>query len=146
MHNRGFFAMGKVDGDFDTGLPDGDYCDIVSECQQTITISGGRGHFKPVDGEEAPAVAICQGCGPVGPGTTSAPKPTTTTKDPGPGPTEPTEPTEPGTTASSGPPATTEPGWCCDTLVLASTGGVAQSYPELLGRPAHPCHVPSFWI
>jgi hypothetical protein len=38
--------MGSVDADFDTGMPDGDYCDVVSECLQTITITGGRGHFK----------------------------------------------------------------------------------------------------
>ena len=50
--DRGFFAMGNVDGDFDTGLADGDYCDLISECQQTVTVSGGRAHIKPHSGEE----------------------------------------------------------------------------------------------
>merc|ERR1712243_264697 len=61
--NKGFFAMGNVDSTFDTGLPDGDYCDIVSQCKQRINISGGRGHFRPLDRGEAPAVAVCVGCG-----------------------------------------------------------------------------------
>ena len=128
---KGFFGMGKVDGDFDTGLPDGDYCDLISECAQTITIAGGRGHFKAVDGEEAPAVAICVGCGPLVPGTTSGPSPTTTTTTTTskPGPTD--TPTDPATTNS---PAPTQPGECCETVVLSSSGGVAESYPELLGK------------
>ena len=37
--NKGFFAMGDLDREFDTGLPDGEYCDIISECQQKITVS-----------------------------------------------------------------------------------------------------------
>ena len=36
--NKGFFAMGDLNREFDTGLPDGDYCDIISECQQKITV------------------------------------------------------------------------------------------------------------
>ena len=31
--------MGDLDREFDTGLPDGEYCDIISECQQKITVS-----------------------------------------------------------------------------------------------------------
>lgn len=37
--NVGFFAMGNLDRDFETGMPDGDYCDIISECQQKITVN-----------------------------------------------------------------------------------------------------------
>ena len=37
--NKGFFAMGDLGRDFDTGLPDGEYCDIISECQQKITVN-----------------------------------------------------------------------------------------------------------
>merc|ERR1711936_828578 len=70
--NKGFYAMGNVNGEFDTGLPDGEYCDIISECQQMISISGGRGHFKPHNGDE-PVVAICVGCGKSAPSTTSRP-------------------------------------------------------------------------
>ena len=36
--NKGFFAMGNLNREFDTGLPDGEYCDIISECQQKITV------------------------------------------------------------------------------------------------------------
>jgi len=136
---KGFFAMGSVDSEFDTGLPDGDYCDLVSGCAQTITISGGRGHFTPLDGKEAPAVAICVGCAAIGEGTTSGPQPTnggtttTTTRAPGPDPT--TRP-DPATTTHSQP-ATTEEGSCCDTLVVTSGGGVQECYPELLGKYEH---------
>ena len=81
--------MGQVDGELETGLPDGEYCDLVSECRQTITVSGGRAHIKPHDQAE-PVVALCVGCGETQPGTTSnphttsPPKPTTTTKRPAP--------------------------------------------------------------
>merc|ERR1712123_91200 len=134
--NKGFYAMGNVNGPFATGLPDGEYCDIISECQQMITISGGQGNFKPHSTDE-PVVAICVGCGKSAPPTTSRPttttKRTTTTKKPGPGPTTTTattKPTDPQTTV----PQTTASGTCCETLVLSSNGGIAETYPELLGK------------
>ena len=37
--SKGFFAMGNLDRDFETGLPDGEYCDIISECQQKIQVN-----------------------------------------------------------------------------------------------------------
>lgn len=40
--NVGFFAMGNLGREFTTGLPDGDYCDLISECQQTIKVSIDR--------------------------------------------------------------------------------------------------------
>ena len=122
--NKGFFAMGNVNGDFDTGLPDGEYCDVVSECQQLITVSGGRGHFKPYSGDE-PAVAICVGCGDTAE-TTARPTTTTTTQQSTAAPTT--------TSTASSSPATTAEGWCCDAVTLGSTAGVAQHYPELLGE------------
>ena len=122
--NKGFFAMGNVNGDFDTGLPDGEYCDVVSECQQMITVSGGRGHFKPYSGDE-PAVAICVGCGDTAE-TTARPTTTTTTQQSTAAPTT--------TSTASSSPATTAEGWCCDAVTLGSTAGVAQHYPELLGE------------
>ena len=115
--DRGFFAMGNVDGDFDTGLADGDYCDLISECQQTVTVSGGRAHIKPHSGEE-PVVAICVGCG-KSPTTTHRPDTTTQST---------TESSTVSTTVVS-----TAPGYCCHTLHLSSQAGVAQYYPELLG-------------
>ena len=36
--NKGFFAMGNLNREFETGLPDGEYCDIISECQQKIQV------------------------------------------------------------------------------------------------------------
>ena len=55
----GYVAIGDLNGvTFDTGLPDGDYCDIISDCAQTITISGGSGVFTHFDANE-PVVAIC---------------------------------------------------------------------------------------
>ena len=130
--NKGFYAMGNIDADFDTGLPDGEYCDIISECDQMITISGGRGHFKPHSSDE-PVVAICVGCGKSAPPTTS--RPTTTTNKPTTGTTAKQTTTE-GTTAPTTPttPRTTEAGYCCDSITLSSSGGIAQHYPELLGN------------
>merc|ERR1712198_414060 len=44
--NKAFVAMGDLGREFYTGLPDGEYCDIIQDCQQKIQISGGRGYFK----------------------------------------------------------------------------------------------------
>ena len=91
-----------------------------------ISVSGGRGHFKPHDGQE-PVVAICVGCGKSAPPTTQ--RPTTTDKTTA----EPETTTAKTTTAKTTTPATTAVGHCCDTIVLTSSGGVADNYPELLG-------------
>ncbi|TRY76789.1 hypothetical protein TCAL_12427 [Tigriopus californicus] len=111
---KGFYAMGNVGGrQFTTGLPDGEYCDLISDCVQKITISGGMGTFDLYDSEE-PAVAICVGCsGGSGPGTTSAPDDDATT-----------------TTQASTSPVPEE---CCDTITLSSSGAGASAYPELMG-------------
>eukprot|EP00091_Calanus_sinicus_P000936 TRINITY_DN10901_c0_g1_i3.p1 TRINITY_DN10901_c0_g1~~TRINITY_DN10901_c0_g1_i3.p1 ORF type:complete len:246 (-),score=43.02 TRINITY_DN10901_c0_g1_i3:58-756(-) len=129
--NKGFYAMGNVNGQFSTGMPDGEYCDIISECQQMITISGGQGNFKPHSSDE-PVVAICVGCGKSeAPTTTKPTTPTTrTTTKPGPGPTTSTTTTPKTTTEAQ----TTAPGTCCETVILSSTGGIAENYPELLGK------------
>ena len=67
------------------------------------------------------------GCGKSAPPTTQ--RPPTTAKT-----TETTA--EPETTAAkiTAPPGTTAVGHCCDTIVLTSSGGVADNYPELLGE------------
>merc|ERR1711973_408729 len=39
--SKAFVAMGDRGKDFNTGLPDGEYCDIIHDCQQKIQISGG---------------------------------------------------------------------------------------------------------
>lgn len=58
--NVGFLAVGDLGRDFDTGLPDGEYCDIIRDCSQKIQVSGGRGYFNSPDDD--PVVAICVGC------------------------------------------------------------------------------------
>lgn len=51
--------MGDLQGvSFDTGLPDGDYCDIVHDCAQTVTVSGGRATITRYQDND-PIVAIC---------------------------------------------------------------------------------------
>ena len=61
--SKGFFAMGNLSGvEFEVGsVPDGDYCDIVHKCQQTISVRGGRATFRKAQ-ESDPVVAICVGC------------------------------------------------------------------------------------
>merc|ERR1712168_784346 len=59
--NKGFVAMGDLGKNFYTGLPDGEYCDIIHDCQQKIQISGGNGYFKAAEDND-PVVAICVGC------------------------------------------------------------------------------------
>ena len=88
-----------------------------------ITVSGGRAHVKPHQAEE-PVVAFCVGCGKTQ--TTTHRPATTTTKST-------TEGETTVTTTSTTTVGTTAPGFCCETLVLSSSGGVAQYYPELLG-------------
>jgi len=59
--NKGFVAMGDLNREFFTGMPDGEYCDIIHDCQQKIQIRGGRGYFSPAKAND-PVVAICVGC------------------------------------------------------------------------------------
>merc|ERR1719422_1126902 len=60
--NKGFFAMGDLNNvEFYTGLPDGDYCDIIHDCDQTIHVSGGKAFFNKAQAND-PVAAICVGC------------------------------------------------------------------------------------
>ncbi len=60
--STGFIAMGNINNvEFYTGLPDGEYCDLVHECAQTVTVSGGMATVRPYQ-ENDPVVAICVGC------------------------------------------------------------------------------------
>jgi len=59
--NKGFVAMGNLNREFYTGLPDGEYCDIIHDCEKKVQISGGKGYFSPAQ-ENDPVVAICVGC------------------------------------------------------------------------------------
>ncbi|XP_059087363.1 alpha-amylase A-like [Tigriopus californicus] len=45
--SKGFVAVGGLNGaEFYTGLPDGEYCDIIHECAQKVTVSGGKAFIK----------------------------------------------------------------------------------------------------
>ena len=59
--NIAFVAMGNLGREFNTGLPDGEYCDIISDCRQKIEITDGKGFFSVFE-EDDPIVAICIGC------------------------------------------------------------------------------------
>ncbi|CAG5124454.1 unnamed protein product [Candidula unifasciata] len=58
--NVGFFAMGKTTFNINvnTGLPQGDYCDLISDCAMKIQVDGsGRAQVRPHDAGE-PFVAF----------------------------------------------------------------------------------------
>ncbi|XP_076446342.1 uncharacterized protein LOC143283850 [Babylonia areolata] len=58
--NKGFFAMGKrgFDQTFQTGLPAGQYCDLISNCQQKVSVdSSGQAHVHPASSAD-PVVAF----------------------------------------------------------------------------------------
>ena len=58
----GFFAMGDLDNTgFETTLPDGEYCDIIHDCKQTVTVENGYLHVTAYKPEDA-MVALCVGC------------------------------------------------------------------------------------
>jgi len=57
--NIGFLAIGDPK-EYYTGLPDGEYCDIVRECAHKVQISGGKAFFQSPDDD--PVIAICTGC------------------------------------------------------------------------------------
>jgi len=61
--NVGFFAMGTLNNaNFQTGLPAGEYCDIIQDCNRKITVRGdGTATISRVSDQE-PMVAICVGC------------------------------------------------------------------------------------
>ncbi|XP_041359720.1 alpha-amylase-like [Gigantopelta aegis] len=67
--DKGFFVQsknGNIDQTFITGLPAGQYCDLIHDCQQKITVDGsGRAHIRAISTDE-PIVAFVTG-GPGGP-------------------------------------------------------------------------------
>ncbi len=40
--NKGFVALGDMNKEYYTGLPDGEYCDLISECAQKVQVSKRR--------------------------------------------------------------------------------------------------------
>ena len=54
--------MGDLNNvEFYTGLPDGEYCDIIHDCKQTIRVQGGSARFNKAESND-PVAAICVGC------------------------------------------------------------------------------------
>jgi len=144
---KGYFAMSKASltksvqtqmpGGQYTNIIDGSTVDVAQDGSATISINNPEGIF-----------AICVGCDGTSPPTPPTPRPTdhptdtttrvssTTRSTEGPNPgTTPTITQPPLTTSTSDPgQGTTQEGSCCNTLVLSSTGGIAEHYPELLGK------------
>lgn len=60
---QGFFAMGKQRSShtFKTGLPAGQYCDLISDCRVKVTVDGGgNAHLQP-ESDKDPVVAFVVG-------------------------------------------------------------------------------------
>lgn len=62
--NKGFFAMardGHMDQTLQTGLPAGDYCDLITECAKMITVNAnGEAHIV-IDNPDEPIIAFIVG-------------------------------------------------------------------------------------
>ncbi|CAG0880034.1 unnamed protein product [Cyprideis torosa] len=61
--NKGFFAMTKegMQGTFQTGMPEGDYCNIIDSCSTMVHVNGDGTAQISVSGYDH-FLAICQGC------------------------------------------------------------------------------------
>ena len=46
--NKGFVALGDMDKEYYTGLPDGEYCDLISECAQKVQVVKGWPKLKQI--------------------------------------------------------------------------------------------------
>ena len=62
--NKGFFAMtksGHMDKTLQTGLPAGEYCDLITDCAKKITVDGnGMAHIV-IDSDDNPILAFIVG-------------------------------------------------------------------------------------
>lgn len=59
---KGFFAMGNLNNvQFYTGMPDGEYCDLIHNCGRKITVSGGNVVLNKEE-ETDGLVAFCVDC------------------------------------------------------------------------------------
>ncbi|CAG0887414.1 unnamed protein product [Darwinula stevensoni] len=63
--DKGFFAIsksGSMDRVFQTGMPEGTYCNVIDGCETEVTVeSDGTARIQITNPEE-PILAICQGC------------------------------------------------------------------------------------
>lgn len=77
----GYFAMSRapLTKTVETGLPAGEYCNIIDECATTVTVDAASMATISIDGPDK-MVALCVGCtgDPVDPGVTGEPADTTT--------------------------------------------------------------------
>ncbi|KAK3879151.1 hypothetical protein Pcinc_016259 [Petrolisthes cinctipes] len=80
---QGFFAMcpdGVMDEVVNTGLPEGQYCDVVSSsCNTTLDVASDGTARVIINNYDVPFVAYCTGCGPTGAFTTTTDQPAPTT-------------------------------------------------------------------
>ncbi|MCL4132554.1 UNVERIFIED_CONTAM: hypothetical protein GTU68_044330 [Idotea baltica] len=63
--SNGFFAMnydGSLDMSLPTGMPAGDYCDLITNCEKTVTVNADGTANIVIDNYDDPFVAICQDC------------------------------------------------------------------------------------
>jgi alpha-amylase len=62
--NKGFFAMAKqghMDETLQTGLPAGEYCDLITDCKKKITVDGSGNAHIVIDNNEEPILAFIVG-------------------------------------------------------------------------------------
>lgn len=62
--HKGFFAMAKqghMDATLQTGLPPGEYCDLVSDCNKKITVNSGGNARIVIDNSAEPILAFIVG-------------------------------------------------------------------------------------
>lgn len=62
--NKGFFAMakqGRMDETLQTGLPAGEYCDLITDCKKKITVDGSGNAHIVIDNNEEPVLAFIVG-------------------------------------------------------------------------------------
>ena len=62
--NKGFFAMAKnghMDATLQTGLPAGQYCDLITDCASKITVDGSGNAHIIINNQDEPVVAFIVG-------------------------------------------------------------------------------------
>ncbi|CAG2253198.1 AMY [Mytilus edulis] len=85
--NKGFFAMAKqghMDETLQTGLPAGEYCDLITDCKKKITVDGSGNAHIVIDNSEEPILAFIVG-GPSTPSNTGVHSGTSNTNSSGTG-------------------------------------------------------------
>jgi hypothetical protein len=150
---KGYFAMSKTGGfskTVSTGMPAGEYCNIIDSCASKVTVGSDGSASITIDTPEK-ILAICVGC------TGDEPPPVTATAGTPPAPTDPNytttvkvttitaRPTEAttkttvpdgSTTTSSSTTSAVPSGKCCRSVQFSSDGEISDQFPEALGSYA----------